>query len=255
MWLKLDDQFHEHPKLRAVGPEAAWLHIGAMCLSARFLTDGFIAESDIPLLAPTTPSRTRNKFVSKLLELGLWERANGGYQIHDWLDYQPSADSVRTEREKARERMRDRRGRSPEHPPNDQGTFERSSPSPSRPVPSETPGEPDPPGSVIDQVAAVLREDSPEAADEHAPRPAELGLLEAVLNHDQAYLMSQVIAELPAFADVAPGAVERLKRQHGSPALTEALRRLIASLPDHADHPTAYLERLVADAAAEGLTA
>src|SRR5690606_5177208 len=37
------------------------------------------------------------KAADLLVKVGLWEPAEGGFQIHDYLDYNPSADDVRAE--------------------------------------------------------------------------------------------------------------------------------------------------------------
>ena len=97
-WVKLDDQFPDHPKLAELGeltPAAGWLHVCALCYSARYLTDGRIPGGQVPrLMASDT-----KPLVEVLLEVGLWERDGTGYQIHDYLDYNPSRAQVLAERE------------------------------------------------------------------------------------------------------------------------------------------------------------
>ena len=44
-WAKFDDQFPEHPKVRAVGPLGLALHTAAVCYCARHLTDGRLSAS------------------------------------------------------------------------------------------------------------------------------------------------------------------------------------------------------------------
>lgn len=50
------------------------------------------------------------KLAAELVREGLWENAvrNGedGYQFHDWLDFQPSADEIEAEREASRQRQK-----------------------------------------------------------------------------------------------------------------------------------------------------
>ncbi len=92
MWVKLDDNFPHHEKLMAVSPEAAALHVGALCYAGRLLTDGRIPRSALPILWPalTKTKHVLEPLASELVEAGLWECFEDGYQIHDFLDYNPS---------------------------------------------------------------------------------------------------------------------------------------------------------------------
>ena len=100
MWLKLDDDFNNHPKIRAAGRESAWLHVVAMLDSAKFSTNGFVPRSSLGLHAhwydDDETGISMPALVDQLVEVGLWEAAEGGWQIHDFLDYNPSGDEVRS---------------------------------------------------------------------------------------------------------------------------------------------------------------
>jgi hypothetical protein len=90
-WVKLDDQFADHPKVLAAGPLAGWLYIAGLCYCARQLTDGLIPEGVARRLAdvPNAP-----KHIAALVRVGLWEQAEGDYRVHDYLDYQPGRERV-----------------------------------------------------------------------------------------------------------------------------------------------------------------
>ena len=130
-WVRLDDTFPEHPKMEAVGPLGIALHVAALCYCARHLTDGHLPATKVPRLLDLP---TWRKVVTSLVEAGAWREVDGGYQLHDYLDFQPSRAEVEAERAKARDRMRRRRsgGSSGEQREN----FGSSSPSPARPGPS-----------------------------------------------------------------------------------------------------------------------
>lgn len=130
-WVKLDDQFPDHPKIEAAGPLAAWLYVCGLCYCAEHLTDGLIPASKAVRLAPV-----HGKHIDRLVEVGLWTRVPDGYRIHDYLDFQPSGEQVRRERKEAAERMANRRRSSPEVRPNTNGSS--ASPSPSPDVPNGT---------------------------------------------------------------------------------------------------------------------
>lgn len=95
-WVKLDDGFPDHPKVAQAGDLAAWLYVCGLTYSNRLLTDGFIPESVVPRL---TGLKGPVSLAKRLVNAGLWERAEGGYRIHDYLEYQPSADKAAQERE------------------------------------------------------------------------------------------------------------------------------------------------------------
>lgn len=129
-WVRLDDQFPDHPKVLEAGPAAAWLYICGLSYASRYLTDGFIPAVQVRRLADMDGAE---EAAERLVTVGLWAPADDGYQIHDYLDYQQSATKVREEREAAKQRMQ--RLRSPEVRPN----ISRSSPSPAHSRPSPTP--------------------------------------------------------------------------------------------------------------------
>jgi hypothetical protein len=57
-WVRLDDQFADHPKVTTAGPLAGWLYVCGLLYAARYLTDGFIPTAHVARLAalPTTRS-------------------------------------------------------------------------------------------------------------------------------------------------------------------------------------------------------
>ncbi len=110
-WVRLDDQFPHHPKVVSVGPLGIAMQVVGLCYCNQFLTDGFIPTSAIPTFMDFT-ELDANAFngrggvcwiaVQKLLDAGMWEEAEGGYRIHDYLEYQPSKASIEAEKERNR---------------------------------------------------------------------------------------------------------------------------------------------------------
>lgn len=105
-WVKLDDQFPDHPKVVKAGGDAAWLHVTAICYANRHLTDGFIPEGQVIRLSDR---RNPAKLAAELVKVGMWETAVGGWMIHDFLDWNPSAAEVKKRREKERDRKAQQR--------------------------------------------------------------------------------------------------------------------------------------------------
>jgi hypothetical protein len=92
-WVYLDDQFPEHPKVIAAGPEAAWLYVCGLAYVKRHGTRGFISAAVLPRISDVSqPVRRANRLVS----VGLWrKRTDGepGYEIHDYDEWNRTADA------------------------------------------------------------------------------------------------------------------------------------------------------------------
>lgn len=100
-WLRIDDRFPRHPRIAPLSDRAFRVHVTGMCYASEFLTDGHV---------PTPPGE--EKAVRELVRRGIWAPDDaGGYVIHDWADYNPSAETIRQQRKAASERMRDWRRR------------------------------------------------------------------------------------------------------------------------------------------------
>jgi len=101
-WFRLDDSFHSHPKVIAAGNEAIGFYVRCGAYAAQHLTDGFIRQ-DVALLYGSPA------LADSLVQAKLWRRVRGGWQMPDYLDYNPSAEQVKQERKNAAERQKRRR--------------------------------------------------------------------------------------------------------------------------------------------------
>lgn len=98
-WFRLDDSFHSHPKVLRAGNEAVGLYVRCGTYAADHTTDGFV-ERSIVLLYGT------EALAARLVDAGLWHRTRGGWNIHDYLDYNPSREAVEKERKDKAERQK-----------------------------------------------------------------------------------------------------------------------------------------------------
>ena len=95
---------YTNPKLMMAireAPASGSLWAMGMSYVAHQQTDGAIPEFQVPRLLPLPDTETM--LLAAVLErYGLWDKMNGGYMIHDWLDYNPSfrscSNSVRRRR-------------------------------------------------------------------------------------------------------------------------------------------------------------
>lgn len=115
-WLKTDDKFPEHRKIRRLTDAAYRLHHTAMCACAKDETDGLVTEADI---ADMEHGPRLRKHLDALVDAHLWEAVDGGWIIHDFLDYNPSHGQQEDKRTKQRERQAQWRAKRTETPDDD----------------------------------------------------------------------------------------------------------------------------------------
>lgn len=135
-WAKLDDGMPTHPKVIAAGPVAFALDVAAICYANKHLTDGHIPEHALPAVLPGLPSPKRH--AAKLVEVGRWDTVEDGWLIHDYHDFQPTAEHQREVSKKRAEagRKGGRRSTSNMQAEAKQDASKLLKPGPSRPVPA-----------------------------------------------------------------------------------------------------------------------
>ena len=101
-WVKLDDGFYDNAKILRVGLTAAGLYVAGLSYAGRKLTNGFLPDVAVTMLGGDAST----SLPGRLVDAGLWRPVEGGYQIHDYLDYNPSAAQVKAARNAAKTRMR-----------------------------------------------------------------------------------------------------------------------------------------------------
>lgn len=99
-WFKVDDQLAFHPKVIEAGNSAMglWVRAGAWC--SAHLTGGALPKHMIGTLG------AQARDAKRLVEAGLWEQTDVGFQFRDWEDYQPSKSQVEADKAANRERQR-----------------------------------------------------------------------------------------------------------------------------------------------------
>lgn len=101
-WAKLDDAYPHHPKVLTAGLEALGFDAAAMCYANRYGTDGVITASSLPAVYPA--ARSPKRLAAKLVEVGRWHEAghecpdcpqtDDGWVIHDFLEFNPTAEEA-----------------------------------------------------------------------------------------------------------------------------------------------------------------
>lgn len=112
-FFQVDDQFHSHPKTAWLSDSAValWTRAGSHC--AAYLTDGFIDDATVRRLGGKPSAVNQLLTIRAPFTSPLWLRVEGGYQFHDWDQYQPVAAVVKKKRREAVERMQRVRANKP----------------------------------------------------------------------------------------------------------------------------------------------
>lgn len=99
-WVRIESRTPMHPKFATLSPAAGWLWITGLCHCGEYLTDGRIKAG--------VPARLVNGYkkawADELVRAGLWTETKDGWQVHDYLEFQPSAEAEHKRRKEDAER-------------------------------------------------------------------------------------------------------------------------------------------------------
>lgn len=107
VWFRVDDGFHDHPKVEALLESkhasdaiALWTLAGSWC--GKHLTDGEISASKVARLG----IRHHAKAAQELVRVRLWEKTETGFRFHQWTERQAARADVDQTRRESADRMR-----------------------------------------------------------------------------------------------------------------------------------------------------
>jgi hypothetical protein len=242
-YARLDDVFPEHPKIAALSDRAFRIHVQGICYSAKVLSDGFVPDR---VAAGWSGAATRHL----LVQSGLWDEVEGGYLIHDYLDYNPSKVSVaetraawRDQKVAAGKARAATAGRSAgkflpaDHQRTTSGAaggIHQPPPLPSPPLVVGVDPVPDTPNAVGNRGGAASSENgkSPFAIDDH-----------------QQGILLRLWEQRPGWAtELSYGGLVKLMKDHGAGAVNDALEDLIENA-GQVQRPYPYLARVAAELA------
>jgi hypothetical protein len=104
-WALLDDNFPLHPKVMAaveIHPLARDLFVCALCYCRKFHTDGTIPSHVLKVIGFAGNIR---RATDALVSVGLWDRVDCGYQIHDYAQMYDDVNAKTAVEEKRRKRQ------------------------------------------------------------------------------------------------------------------------------------------------------
>lgn len=99
-WVRLDDSFFCDPKIVEVGAEASGLYAWALAYSSHNLLDGHVPAAWVKQAVGTRAKRLSGLLVSH----GLWAENGTGWEIQNYLKYNPSRAQILSKRRAESER-------------------------------------------------------------------------------------------------------------------------------------------------------
>lgn len=119
-YVRLDDKMPEHPKVARLSDRAFRIHVQGICYCQRNLSNGIVPK----YVADAWGKRC---ITTELVPRGLWIDVNADdYEIHDFLEWNDSKESIESRRGKDLERKKDSR-RNPDGIPIDTASIDTAS--------------------------------------------------------------------------------------------------------------------------------
>lgn len=138
-----------HKKVRKLSDSAFRLWVSATCHARDLATDGELVADDLDMVPRCPPAgKKRDSLVRELVNAGLWEVREDGWQIHEYERWNDTREEVEKKRERARARMAKLRGSSREHSENLPRSSERVADGRSNSISISRSEAPDPEGSA-----------------------------------------------------------------------------------------------------------
>lgn len=100
-WVRLDTQWPHNPKFLQLIEDKKF-HAIAVYMAGLAWAGAQGQKGYVPAFAMPMIHGTRRE-AADLVDVGLWEPSRGGWDIHDWADYQPSTEEHELRSKKARE--------------------------------------------------------------------------------------------------------------------------------------------------------
>ncbi len=142
-WLRVEGRMPQHRKVAPLSDRAFRLHVTAKCWCVEEESDGHV-PADIPQTLTAAPrGKALKDTLAELVRSQLWHEVDGGYRIHDFLEYNPSHAQQEASRAATKRRVQQHRERSSNVPCN-AVTNSLVAPTPNPiPIPTPDPIQPD----------------------------------------------------------------------------------------------------------------
>jgi hypothetical protein len=107
----LSSTYYLDDALLEAGEHAEVLFTRGLAFSSAGDADGFVTDRQVTAVLGIGLTKPTPKWrAERLVEVGLWERVDGGYMIRSWLKWNKSAEEIGRLRKQDRERKASQRG-------------------------------------------------------------------------------------------------------------------------------------------------
>lgn len=105
-WVKLSTAFYRHPKALAAGAAGRNLYVAALAYCGEYDTDGKVLGTSLPAIGVDVglADADASAAADRLVEVGLWDRGPDHWMVHDWREWQTTAEERAEKRRAEKER-------------------------------------------------------------------------------------------------------------------------------------------------------
>lgn len=105
-YLLIEDGFADNSKITGLSMNAYRLHVTALVMCAKNMTDGSISKIGLRWTSDHAQIARPKRYVTELIQAGLWVANGDGWKIHDYLEHNPSRAEIEAKRKAAKLRKR-----------------------------------------------------------------------------------------------------------------------------------------------------
>jgi hypothetical protein len=110
MWAKFDDSYFSNRKVRSVNGMARLLHMASIIHCSAQESDGFYPKTDLALVAAMAGVEDPASAAISLMNARLLHDRGDSFEVHDFLDYNPSHAELEDKRASGAKRVKNWRG-------------------------------------------------------------------------------------------------------------------------------------------------
>lgn len=89
-WVKVDDNFPDHPKTLVLSLAAQGLWLCGLCYASRHMTDGRLPSAFLRRVGDDAAWNAAEELVA----VGLWHETGAGWEIHDYAEHQRTREQI-----------------------------------------------------------------------------------------------------------------------------------------------------------------
>lgn len=105
----LSASYYRDDAILEAGEAAELLYVRGLAFLSDAMSDGFISDRQVEHILGAGMRNVKAR-AARLVEVGLWQREDGGYMVRSWLKWNRSAEEIGRARRQDRDRKASQRG-------------------------------------------------------------------------------------------------------------------------------------------------